>query len=215
MYQIDPKLLPFILLFVHPVLSTVMTWGPWGSLSGCSKTCGFGTEKRTRHIMVDGTEDQEKKETQISQCYLTHCPVNGGWTPWSGWSMCDLPCGPYGQQKRMRLCSAPYPSYEGKNCTGNSSETKPCDSSPPCPEIPAHFDESVCHSGNKSIFVCHSKIHCIPISERCDRKLHCNDGSDEIMCLLTSRSAGSLSWHIVNTINLTVGAMLTALNLAH
>lgn len=49
-------------------------WGNWGSVSGCSKTCGFGTEERTRYLIVGGVVNHEKKETQIYQCYLTNCP---------------------------------------------------------------------------------------------------------------------------------------------
>ncbi|CAI9740313.1 brain-specific angiogenesis inhibitor 1-like [Octopus vulgaris] len=212
-YQMDTKLLLFLLLLIHPVLSVVMTWGPWGSLSGCSKTCGFGTEERTRYVVVDGREDEEKKETQISQCYLTHCPVDGNWTLWSGWSVCTKNCGPDGVQKRVRLCSAPYPSYEGKDCTGPSSETKPCENEP-CPQVPPDFDISVCKKENKSIFICNSETHCIPMTERCDKILHCNDGSDELRCWLKSQSASFMSWHLVQGFYLTLWPMLTALILA-
>ena len=56
-------------------------WNSWGGYSGCSRTCGGGTQTRYRYCPCGGTESQ-------SQSCNTHC-LNGGTysgicycTPW-------------------------------------------------------------------------------------------------------------------------------------
>ena len=49
--------------------------------------------------------------------------VDGNWKPWSHWTPCSLSCGG-GQQTRLRICDAAL--HGGKNCTGASSESQPC-----------------------------------------------------------------------------------------
>eukprot|EP00105_Crassostrea_gigas_P008141 XP_011422609.1 PREDICTED: SCO-spondin [Crassostrea gigas] len=52
-------------------------------------------------------------------------PVDGGFTDWAAWSSCSKTCGG-GTSERVRSCSQPTPAHGGKNCTGDSSESKDC-----------------------------------------------------------------------------------------
>lgn len=214
---VEHLLVSFLLVSLRPVLATTVMephWGNWGSVSGCSKTCGFGTEERTRYLIVGGVVNHEKKETQIYQCYLTNCPVDGNWTQWGGWSLCDKICGPGGIQKRVRYCADPYPSYDGKVCEGPTSETRACVNNTQCPEIPENFDISICENNNKTVW-CTSHLHCVLKEKVCDRVLHCHDGSDESMCPAKFRNAGSVAWrsNLQKGLILIASLMLTALKL--
>lgn len=51
--------------------------------------------------------------------------VNGGFTNWTEWSECDVPCG-NGTQQRMRMCNNPIPRNAGLNCTGPTIEKRNC-----------------------------------------------------------------------------------------
>ena len=51
--------------------------------------------------------------------------VNGGWTEWTDWPDCSVPCGE-GTHTRTRTCTNPAPAYEGKNCVGSAIETQDC-----------------------------------------------------------------------------------------
>ncbi|KPP59981.1 hypothetical protein Z043_122053, partial [Scleropages formosus] len=55
--------------------------------------------------------------------------VNGGWSRWSPWSVCDKPCGG-GRSLRTRSCSNPPPKNGGQNCDGDKNQVKPCNTRP-------------------------------------------------------------------------------------
>ncbi|XP_060595435.1 coadhesin-like [Ruditapes philippinarum] len=57
--------------------------------------------------------------------------VDGNWADWSSWSSCDVTCGD-GKHTRIRTCTNPAPVYQGLDCKGSSSDTKPC-TRPLCP----------------------------------------------------------------------------------
>ena len=42
--------------------------------------------------------------------------VNGGWSAWTSWSLCDVPCGS-GNRTRSRKCDSPAPDMNGQQCT--------------------------------------------------------------------------------------------------
>ena len=63
-------------------------------------------------------------------------PENGGWSPWSEWSICSESCGISGESIRMRSCDSPPPSAGGAYCKGRKREMAPCGRSP-CPS-PIH-----------------------------------------------------------------------------
>ncbi|XP_026677432.1 uncharacterized protein LOC113466322 [Diaphorina citri] len=63
------------------------------------------------------------------ECFIENCPVDGGWSPWTGWSPCSTPCGK-GHQTRQRSCSNPVPQYGGSACYGPIAETRTCFDTP-------------------------------------------------------------------------------------
>ena len=60
--------------------------------------------------------------------------VDGKWGEWTEFSNCSLECGT-GTKERTRVCDAPAPEGDGKNCPGfpnDGYETKNCNTQP-CP----------------------------------------------------------------------------------
>merc|ERR1712168_154967 len=106
--------------------------GGWSAFSGwstCSKKCGGGTQKRTRTCTnpkpAHGGKDCVGDAEETKKCNENPCPVDGGWSAFSGWGTCSKKCGG-GTQKRTRTCTNPKPAHGGKNCVGKAVETKKC-----------------------------------------------------------------------------------------
>lgn len=57
--------------------------------------------------------------------YILQCTVDGQWTNWTEWSVCDKTCGT-GHSVRIRRCANPPPLYHGKPCEGTDIETQSC-----------------------------------------------------------------------------------------
>lgn len=51
--------------------------------------------------------------------------VDGNWTSWSEWGVCDQSCG-NGTEKRHRWCMEPFPKYGGADCPGPDVDLRPC-----------------------------------------------------------------------------------------
>lgn len=51
--------------------------------------------------------------------------INGGFSEWSSWSECSASCGG-GVHGRERTCTSPPPRHAGKDCKGESFETRTC-----------------------------------------------------------------------------------------
>ncbi|XP_078662008.1 SCO-spondin-like [Branchiostoma floridae x Branchiostoma belcheri] len=109
-------------------------WSDWTEWTECSHTCGIGTRKRTRKCdnppPQNGGKDCEGQDMDAWSC-ASPCPIDGGWSPWSSWSPCDVTC-EEGQRRRTRQCDHPRPRYGGRNCTGDAVQVVRC-SGPTCP----------------------------------------------------------------------------------
>jgi len=59
--------------------------------------------------------------------------VDGQWSDWMPWGDCSVTCGG-GSQSRSRTCTNPVPANGGKDCVGDSVDTRDC-STGNCPGI--------------------------------------------------------------------------------
>uniref|UniRef100_A0A8C5R8X4 Thrombospondin-1 n=1 Tax=Leptobrachium leishanense TaxID=445787 RepID=A0A8C5R8X4_9ANUR len=104
-------------------------WSHWSPWSSCSVTCGSGQITRIRLCnspvpQLNG-KPCEGEGRENKPCQKDPCPINGQWGPWSLWDTCSLTCGG-GIQKRQRLCNNPEPQYGGKECLGESGDSRLC-----------------------------------------------------------------------------------------
>jgi len=97
-------------------------WSNWGA---CSKTCGPGTQIRTRSILQQPKNDGNtcKASEESRQCNTKPCPINCVQSDWSNWGACSTSCGG-GTQTRTRSTSQ-VDKYGGIKC-GPSSNTRSC-----------------------------------------------------------------------------------------
>lgn len=105
-------------------------WSQWSEWISCSKSCGNGTQKRTRVCVGDQNKTLSSQKCHgqhesVRPCFLLPCPVDGGWSSWSSWSTCIDPC-TNGTRKRYRKCSNPTPKDGGKDCFGLAQEIQSC-----------------------------------------------------------------------------------------
>ncbi|XP_035685697.1 SCO-spondin-like [Branchiostoma floridae] len=112
-------------------------WSDWGPWSGCSVTCGSGTETRDRSCTnpapAHGGADCVGPDQEVQDCDTgVPCPVDGEWSDWSPWSGCSVTCGS-GTQTRDRSCTNPAPAHGGADCVGPDEEIQDCDTGVPCP----------------------------------------------------------------------------------
>jgi len=111
-------------------------WSPWLEWGTCSVTCGKGTRLRRRACDNPKPEfggmDCEGPTSEVDDCILDPCAVNGNWSDWSDWSTCSVTCD-IGIKTRTRSCDNPRPQYGGSDCRGNGEETQPCEERTRCP----------------------------------------------------------------------------------
>ena len=108
-------------------------YGPWSNFSECSETCGNGTQQRTRNCSDPAPEFSGRNcsrlgpSLEVLPCYTMHCPINGGYSSWSNFSLCTKSCGS-GIMTRWRNCTNPVPRYGGRNCSllGKESDVRGC-----------------------------------------------------------------------------------------
>ena len=116
-------------------------WGGWSVYSGCTHTCAGGQRFRTRvcdnPMPKYGGESCEKLSGESfmdwSICETQPCPLDGGYSNWSNFSVCTKTCG-NGTKYRTRNCTQPKPAHGGKDCQrlGPNFEKVPCNTHP-CP----------------------------------------------------------------------------------
>merc|ERR1719494_582971 len=77
-----------------------------------------------------GGDDCSKlgKMDEEQECGTDPCPVDGGYSTWSDWSLCSASCGG-GEKKRTRTCTNPAPAHGGSDCTklGSEKESQQCE----------------------------------------------------------------------------------------
>lgn len=113
-----------------PVDCVVNDWTAW---STCSKTCGGGTQKRSRTVKTAAQFGGSPCPTVMEEtraCNQQGCPVNCETTPWTEWSTCSAQCGG-GRQTRSRSIITPA-AHGGTACPTDLVETRDCNTQP-CP----------------------------------------------------------------------------------
>ncbi|XP_013378635.1 SCO-spondin [Lingula anatina] len=104
-------------------------WSTWSGWTGCSVTCGTGSQSRSRTCTnpppSNGGADCIGGTTESQICTLDPCPIDGGWGSWSTWSSCTVTCGG-GVISRSRSCDSPPPQFGGQNCSGSDVDTQEC-----------------------------------------------------------------------------------------
>ncbi|KAK3095541.1 hypothetical protein FSP39_015906, partial [Pinctada imbricata] len=108
-----------------PIDGNWSSWAAWGS---CTVTCGGGTKVRSRSCTNPspqyGGASCSGSSSSSTSCNTHHCPIDGGWTSWTGWGSCTVTCGG-GIQSRSRSCTNPTPQYGGAPCSGFSPPHNP------------------------------------------------------------------------------------------
>jgi len=106
----------------------VADWSDW---SACSATCGGGSNRRSREIIVHAQGEgvlrcpDQLEQTKEDMCAPMDCPVDCQWSDWTPWNGCTATCGE-GTQDRTRE-EAITPESGGAPCEGSNREWKACD----------------------------------------------------------------------------------------
>ena len=100
-------------------------WNGWSPWSHCSVTCGLGKQQRIRNCSSSEGKLCVDSLVQVKSCYQNDCPVNGGWSSWSNWTVCSSSCGA-GAKAKFRLCINPKPRHGGDSCHGKNIIVKSC-----------------------------------------------------------------------------------------
>jgi hypothetical protein len=97
----------------------------WSQPSACDKTCGGGSQHRTRVQTVAATHGGTScpELTMTLSCGREDCPVDCVQTTWSDWGNCDLTCGS-GYQTRTRETTISA-SHGGITC-GTTAASRAC-----------------------------------------------------------------------------------------
>ncbi|XP_070960618.1 SCO-spondin [Oncorhynchus clarkii lewisi] len=142
------------------------TWMEWGEWAACSRSCGVGQQQRLRTFLTPGVngswcEDILGGNLENRFCNIKACRVDGGWSRWSPWSLCDKRCGG-GRSIRTRSCFSPPPKNGGRKCEGEKNQVKPCNTKP--------CDEKGCPVGQEVV----------PCANECPQR--CSDLQQGIQC---------------------------------
>ncbi|XP_033637175.1 SCO-spondin-like [Asterias rubens] len=105
-------------------------WSDWTEWSSCSKECETGIQVRDRTCdnptptLPDGEQCHgPANETRVCNTHI--CPVHGGWSAWSIWTLCPVTCG--GDiETRYRTCNNPPPLFNGDDCPELANAERDC-----------------------------------------------------------------------------------------
>ncbi|XP_063427422.1 uncharacterized protein LOC134710933 [Mytilus trossulus] len=162
-------------------------WSDYTSWGECSKSCGGGTQSRTRTCTKpapsNGGKSCEGGATETKACETNKCPVDGGWSDYTSWGKCSKSCGG-GMQSRTRTCTKPAPSNGGKSCEGGATETKACETNKcpgDCSQSSECHTDGVCDNGRckcKENFKGNGYSDCkqICFDDKCARFASCKKG---------------------------------------
>merc|ERR1712086_470310 len=77
--------------------------GTWTKFTTCTKTCGGGTQKRTRKVTKTAKFGGEciAPLLEVKECAKKVCPIDCEVTKWGEWGECDRACGK-GQRHQVR-----------------------------------------------------------------------------------------------------------------
>jgi len=107
-------------------------WSDFAGWTSCTKTCGGGTQTRSRTCTKPapshGGRPCQGQSQERRSCNVYYCPVDGGWSGWS-YTSCTASCGG-GTQTKYRTCTRPEPSWGGRYCQGPHQETVACNENP-------------------------------------------------------------------------------------
>lgn len=108
---------------------TVSEWGDWTT---CTKSCGTGSQTRSRSVDRDSAYGGKQCPglSGTRECNSFACPVDCTVTKWEQWSLCSNSCGG-GIQSRSRKVALEY-SYGGKSCP-HLAESQACMEDKECP----------------------------------------------------------------------------------
>ena len=112
-------------------------WSAWTDFAPCIAKCGSGKTRRFRlcnnPVPLFGGKDCIGAPVDERNCDTgIMCPIDGGWSKWTKYSICSVECG-RGIQGRTRTCTSPIPKYGGSFCVGIDREEKECDTGISCP----------------------------------------------------------------------------------
>eukprot|EP00116_Pleurobrachia_bachei_P000258 sb/3460520/ len=133
-------------------------WSEWSEWSSCIPTCGLGNHTRVRVCTKSqmGGQGCEGEDTETALCYTKPCPVEGGYTAWSDWSVCSEECGG-GDQSRTRTCTNPSPAHGGRACPEEVSTDKRTCNLQACPKAPVitkEPEDKAVDKGSEVTFSC-------------------------------------------------------------
>ena len=111
-------------------------WSHWSKWGMCDAKCGKGRQIRFRTCSDPkpqyGGRSCDGSAKEWRECISSiPCPINGTWSMWSAWGMCEGNCD-MGLQYKTRTCSNPAPKFGGALCEGIPEKSRSCYTGVPC-----------------------------------------------------------------------------------